>query len=76
MYNYEKDRKRLLRKPQEYPFVRLLDTHRVLASSADPNDYMISRPETRPLVELLRWNDNILKVEPCETFMGTDEGKR
>jgi hypothetical protein len=76
MVKHEMGTKRLLREPHEYPFVRMIDTHRILASGADPNDYMIPRPETRPLVELLRWNDDVLKVETCETFMGTEEGKR
>ncbi len=71
LHKYENDRKRLVREPLEYAFVRMVDTHRVLA--AGPDDYMTPRPETRPQVELLRWNDNGGRVESCETFRGLDE---
>jgi hypothetical protein len=71
LHKYEKDRRRLLREPLEYAFVRMVDTHRVLA--AGPDDYMMPRPETRPEVELLRWNDDGGRVESCETFKGLDE---
>jgi hypothetical protein len=71
LHKYEKDARRLLREPLEYAFVRMVDTHRVLA--AGPDDYMAPRPETRPEVELLRWNDAGGRVESCETFRGLDE---
>jgi hypothetical protein len=71
MHKFGKDRKRLLREPLEYSFVRMLDTHRVLASK--PDDYMIPRADARPIVDLLRWNDEGGWVEECETFEGLEE---
>jgi hypothetical protein len=69
---FAKERKRLVRRDLEHAFVRMIDTHRVLAAGAD--DYMDpSWGETRPKVQLLRWNDATKRVEPCETFKGTDE---
>ena len=64
MHMYETQRKRLLREQHEYPFVRMIDTHHVLASGTRG---------VRPRVELLRWNDEGRRVEPCETFRGAAE---
>lgn len=71
LHMYAKERKRLLRTEHEYTFVRMVDTHRVLA--ADNFNYMKSFPHCRPKVQLLRWNDNIGKVELPEIFAGRDE---
>ncbi len=67
MHMYETQRKRLLREVHEYPFVRMTDTHHVLARDQEGD----ARPQ--PRVELLRWNDEAERVEPCETFRGADE---
>jgi hypothetical protein len=68
---YAKERKRLLRTEHEYTFVRMVDTHRVLA--ADNINYMKSFPHCRPEAQLLRWNDHIGKVELPEIFAGREE---
>jgi RNase P subunit RPR2 len=65
MHMFAKERKRLVRREHEYAFVRMIDTQRVVGSNPDTNN--------RPKVELLRWNDAAGRVEPCETFQGTDE---
>jgi hypothetical protein len=67
MHMYETQRKRLLREEHEYPFVRMIDTHHVLVRGPD------GKASVRPRVELLRWNDDARRVEPCETFRGADE---
>lgn len=66
MHMFAKERKRLVRQEHEYAFVRMIDTQRVVGSSPYTNN-------NRPQVELLRWNDASGRVEPCETFQGTDE---
>jgi hypothetical protein len=66
MHKYALERKRLVREPLEYSFVRVIDTHRVLAA-----DYGLL--DIEPVAQLLRWNDAVGKFEVCETFEGTDE---
>jgi len=72
MHFYATERKRLVRDVLEYPFVRMVDTHMVLA--ARPNNYMDPWDRPVPRVELLRWNDGAQRVEACETYQGTAEG--
>jgi hypothetical protein len=68
---FAKERKRLLRKPLEYTFVRMSDTHRVLAATDE--NYMQPSTHHRPKVQLLRWNDPASVVELAETFAGKEE---
>ena len=68
LHKYATELKRLLREPLEYSFVRMTDTHHVLAPNPKATQLGL-----RPRVELLRWNDNGRRVEPCETFQGTTE---
>ena len=72
MHFYATERKRLVREVLEYPFVRMIDTHRVLAARLD--NYMDPWDRPVPRVELLRWNDGAQRVEACETYQGTAEG--
>ena len=73
LHMHAKERKRLIRGPHEYTFARMTNTQRVLAAKDD--DYMLPRAHCRPVVQLLRWNDQVGKVEPTETFAGLVEDK-
>ncbi len=64
--NYTRDRKRLLRDEQEYAFIRMQNTQRVLAVDRQSS---ASSEASSPLhVELLRWDDAVKCVRPCRIF--------
>ncbi len=64
--NYTKDRKRLLRDEQEYAFIRMQNTQRVLSVDGPAGAFPKG---TSPLrVELLRWDDAVKCVRPCRIF--------
>ncbi len=65
-YNYARERKQLFRAEHEYSFVRMIDAQHVLAAQGRPPEQ--TGATARPQVEILRWNDNAGRTEPCVLF--------